>query len=34
MILDAQGIEMSYGALKVLHGVSLQAEEGLSLIHI
>ncbi|WP_293865128.1 ABC transporter ATP-binding protein [uncultured Alsobacter sp.] len=31
MILDAQGIEMSYGALKVLHGVSLQAEEGRTL---
>jgi branched-chain amino acid transport system ATP-binding protein len=27
MILDAQGIEMSYGALKVLHGVSLQVAE-------
>ncbi|WP_342363709.1 ABC transporter ATP-binding protein [Terrarubrum flagellatum] len=27
MILDAQGIEMSYGALKVLHGVSLQVVE-------
>ncbi|MBZ6078473.1 ABC transporter ATP-binding protein [Microvirga puerhi] len=27
MILDAQGIEMSYGALKVLHGVSLQVSE-------
>jgi len=28
MILDAQGIEMSYGALKVLHGVSLRVAEG------
>ena len=28
MILDAQNIEMSYGQLKVLHGVSLQVEEG------
>lgn len=28
MILDAQDIEMSYGALKVLHGVSLQVAEG------
>lgn len=28
MILDAKDIEMSYGALKVLHGVSLQVEEG------
>lgn len=27
MILDANGIEMSYGDLKVLHGVSLQVEE-------
>ena len=28
MILDAHGIEMSYGALKVLHGVSFQVAEG------
>lgn len=28
MILDASGIEMSYGPLKVLHGVSLQVAEG------
>ena len=28
MILDARNIEMSYGALKVLHGVSLQVEDG------
>ena len=28
MILDAQNIEMSYGQLKVLHGVSLQVDEG------
>ena len=27
MILDARDIEMSYGPLKVLHGVSLQVEE-------
>lgn len=27
MILDAQGIEMSYGTLKVLHGVNLQVAE-------
>lgn len=27
MILDVQGIEMSYGALKVLHGVSLEVAE-------
>lgn len=27
MILDAKDIEMSYGALKVLHGVSLQVAE-------
>jgi branched-chain amino acid transport system ATP-binding protein len=27
MILDARGIEMSYGSLKVLHGVTLQVAE-------
>jgi branched-chain amino acid transport system ATP-binding protein len=27
MILDVQGIEMSYGSVKVLHGVSLQVAE-------
>jgi branched-chain amino acid transport system ATP-binding protein len=27
VILDAQGIEMSYGALKVLHGVNLQVAD-------
>jgi branched-chain amino acid transport system ATP-binding protein len=28
MILDAQGIEMNYGSLKVLHEVSLQVAQG------
>lgn len=28
MILDVQGVETSYGAMKVLHGVDLQVKEG------
>jgi branched-chain amino acid transport system ATP-binding protein len=28
MILQAEGIEMRYGALKVLHGVSLEVQQG------